>query len=180
MLDSSSMRAPHIRSGDLKVVVEYLLNMENRFQNMIESSGKRIRDDVRDMIESSENRLRDDVKVMIESSEDRLRKHVKDVVEATESRLKDDMNDMLDSRADDIERGIDGAVDDLRTECIGTIESEFRYLKYGIEEVTKGIEEAEEKTKGVLSLLDEAGDGIERRVGRYLNGIRLQVTVEDE
>ncbi|UKZ86643.1 uncharacterized protein TrAFT101_002467 [Trichoderma asperellum] len=85
-----------------------------------------------------------------------------------------------DSRADDIERGVDMAVDDLRTECIGTIESEFRYLRYGIEEVTKGMEEAEEKANEVLNLVDEAGDGIERRVGRYLNSIRLQVTVDDE
>lgn len=149
----------------MKDLLDHLLNMENRIQNTIESS---------------EKRLRDDVKEMIESSEDRLRNHVKDVVEATASRLKDELDDMLDSRADELDGRIDGSMDDLRTECIGTIESEFRYLKYGIEEVTNGIDEAEEKTKGLLAALDEAGDGIERRVGRYLNGIRLQVTVEDE
>lgn len=168
------------RSSDLKGLVEHLVGMENRFKSMIESSENRLKDNTKNMVESAESRLRDDVKDMIESTEDRLRNHVKDVVEATENRLKDAMNDMLDSRADDVERGVDGAMDDLRTECIGTIESEFRYLKYGIEEVTKGMEEAEEKTKEVLGLLEEAGDGIERRVGRYLNGIRLQVTVEDE
>lgn len=163
-----------------KGLIEHLLDMENRLRNdmkvMTESSEKRLRDDVKNMIESTEHRVKD----MIESAEDQLRNHVKDVVEATASRLKDEMNDMLDSRADDIDGRIDGSVDDLRTECIGTIESEFGYLKYGIEEVTNGLDEAEEKMKGVLSLLDEAGDGIERRVGRYLNSIRLQVTVEDE
>ncbi|KAL7971505.1 hypothetical protein HDV63DRAFT_327206 [Trichoderma sp. SZMC 28014] len=163
--DISSTRASRARSGDMKDLLDHLLNMENRIQNTIESS---------------EKRLRDDVKEMIESSEDRLRNHVKDVVEATASRLKDELDDMLDSRADELDGRIDGSMDDLRTECIGTIESEFRYLKYGIEEVTNGIDEAEEKTKGLLAALDEAGDGIERRVGRYLNGIRLQVTVEDE
>lgn len=145
----------------MKSLLEHLFNMENRIKNTIESSEKRLRDEMKE-------------------TEDRLRNHVKDVVEATESRLKNEMNDMLDSRADDIDRRIDGSMDELRTECIGTIESEFRYLKYGIEEVTKGIDEAEEKAKGVLAVLDEAGDGIERRVGRYLNSIRLQVTVEDE
>lgn len=172
------------RSGDLKRLIEHLLDMENRLRSdmkvMTESSENRLRNDMKNAIESSENRLRDDMKDMIESSEDRLRNHVKDVVEATGSRLKDELNDMLDSRADAIDRRVDGSMDDLRTECIGTIESEFGYLKYGIEEVTKGIEEAEEKAKGLLVALDEAGDGIERRVGRYLNGIRLQVTVEDE
>ncbi|PON28498.1 hypothetical protein TGAM01_v202345 [Trichoderma gamsii] len=167
-----------------KRLIEHLLDMENRLRNdmkvMTESSEKRLRNGMKDMIESSENRLRANVKNMIESTENRLRSHVKDVVEASESRLKEELNDMLDSRADDIDRRIDGSVDDLRTECIGTIESEFGYLKYGIEEVTNGLDEAEEKMKGVLSLLDEAGDGIERRVGRYLNSIRLQVTVEDE
>lgn len=171
-------------SSGLNSLIEHLLDMENRLRNdmkvMTESLEKRLRHGMNDAIESSENRLRDDVKRMIESSEDRLRNHVKDVVEAAESRLKDEINDMLDSRADDIDRRVDGSMDDLRTECIGTIESEFGYLKYGIEEVTKGIEEAEEKAKGVLVVLDEAGDGIERRVGRYLNSIRLQVTVEDE
>lgn len=167
-----------------KGLIEHLLDMENRLRNdmkvMTESSEKRLRNGMKDMIESSENRLRANVKNMIESTENRLRSHVKDVVEASESRLKEELNDMLDSRADDIDRRIDGSVDDLRTECIGTIESEFGYLKYGIEEVTNGLDEVEEKMKGVLSLLDEAGDGIERRVGRYLNSIRLQVTVEDE
>ncbi|EHK44459.1 hypothetical protein TRIATDRAFT_94626, partial [Trichoderma atroviride IMI 206040] len=170
-------------SSDLKGLIGHLLDMENRLRNdmkvMTESSETRLRNDMKNAIESSRNRLRDDMKDMIESSEDRLRNHVKDVVEATGSRLKDDLNDMLDSRADEIDRRIDGSMDDLKTECIGTIESEFGYLKYGIEEVTKGIEEAEEKAKGVLVALDEAGDGIERRVGKYLNSIRLQVTVED-
>lgn len=176
--------SPSSRSGDLKRLIEHLFDMENRLRNdmkvMTESSENRLRNDMKNAIESTENRLRDDMKDMIESSEDRLRNHVKDVVEATGSRLKDELNDMLDSRADEVDRRIDGSMDDLRTECIGTIESEFGYLKYGIEEVTKGMEEAEEKAKGVLVALDEAGDGIERRVGRYLNSIRLQVTVEDE
>lgn len=167
-----------------KSLIEHLLDMENRLRNdmktMIESTETRLKDDMKHMVESAENRLRDDVKDMIQSSEDRLRNHVKDVVEATENHLKDEMNDMLDSRADEIDQRVDGAVDDLRTECIGTIESEFRYLKYGVEEVTKGMEEAEEKMRGVLETLDEAGDGVERRVGRFLNGIRLQVTVDEE
>ncbi|KAK1248899.1 hypothetical protein MKX08_007119 [Trichoderma sp. CBMAI-0020] len=181
--DSSDYDYDH-SSRSLKGLVEHLLDMENRLRNdmrvMTESLGNRIRNDMKDAIEASENRLRDDMKDMIESSEDRSRNHVEDVVEATGSRLKDELNDMLDSRADEVDCRIDGSMDDLRTECIGTIESEFRYLKYGIEEVTKGMEEAEEKAKGVLAVLDEVGDGIERRVGRYLNGIRLQVTVEDE
>ncbi|KAL6890408.1 hypothetical protein GGI43DRAFT_387611 [Trichoderma evansii] len=192
MHHSPSTRESHIRSTDQKGLVECLLDMENRFKSMIESSENRLREDVKNMIESTEDRLRNHAKDVVESTEDRLRNHVNDVVEASENRLKSEMNDVLnhvkgledtlaaDSRADDIEREVERAVDDLRTECIGTIESEFRYLKYGIEEVTKGMEEAEEKTKGVLGLLDEAGDGIERRVGRYLNGIRLQVTVDDK
>lgn len=162
--------------------------MRNDMKNITKSTETRLKNDIKNMVESAESRLRDDVKYMIESTEDRLRSHVKDDVEATENRLKDEMNDILNHvkeledtlAADNIESGVGSAVEDLKTECIGTIESEFRYLKYGIEEVTKGMEEAEEKTKEVLGLLDEAGDGIERRVGRYLNSIRLHVTVDDD
>ncbi|PTB43903.1 hypothetical protein M441DRAFT_77061 [Trichoderma asperellum CBS 433.97] len=179
----------HKPQSDLTGLVQYLLDMENCLRNdmkdMVESTETRLKNDLKQVIESTQDCLRDDVKNMIESSENHT-------VESTENRLKDQMDDILnhmkgledtlaaDSRADDIERGVDMAVDDLRTECIGTIESEFRYLRYGIEEVTKGMEEAEEKANEVLNLVDEAGDGIERRVGRYLNSIRLQVTVDDE
>ncbi|KAL7920761.1 hypothetical protein ACQKWADRAFT_314482 [Trichoderma austrokoningii] len=177
MVESTETRL----KDDMKHVIESAESrLRDDVKDMVGSAESRLRDDMKDIVESAESRLRDDMKDMIESSEDHLKSHVKDVAAATENQLKEEMNDILDSRADEIDDQVYGAVDNLRTDCMETIDSEFRYLKYGIEEVTTGMEDAREIVKELLEMLNEAGDDLERRVGRYLNGIRLQVVPAEE
>ncbi|RFU81804.1 hypothetical protein TARUN_395 [Trichoderma arundinaceum] len=205
--DNHRTKGSHIPSDDLKDVKEAPISrVEDHLKNdmiklFLDGMENRLKNDLQSFLGGMENRLRSDFKNIVECTENRLRNDFKDVVDCTENRLKNEFKNILDerveelentlidelraarsrshSRTTDIEREVDRAVDNIRTECIGTIDAEFKYIKYGMEEVTKGLEQAEEKTKDIIGLLDEAGGSVEKRIGRYLNGIRLQVMVDE-
>ncbi|KAL7784366.1 hypothetical protein V8C37DRAFT_359064 [Trichoderma ceciliae] len=156
---------------DLTKIIDHMENrLRNHFNNTVDGMENRLRNYFDNTMDSMENRLRNDLNNIVDDGIKRLENAFVDELTATHCRSR--------SGTEDIDRQVYTAVDNLRSECIDTITTGFKDIKYEVEEVTKCMEQVEEQTKDVMGLWGEAGGEMEKLIGRCLEGIRFQVTVD--